>query len=85
MAATLDTQIMKVTAEDTIDAERELDQSEGMAVDEYGPLDNMEGTREIRGEQAVTTTTSKALSTETDVAMEEAKSTQQENNTRTLR
>ena len=50
MAATLDTQIMKVTAEDTIDAERELDQSEGMAVDEYGPLDNMEGTREIRGE-----------------------------------
>jgi hypothetical protein len=76
-AATRDTQIMKITAEDTIDEEQELDQSEGMTVDEFGPLDSTEGTREIRGEQAVTTTTSNALSTETDVAMEEARSTQQ--------
>jgi hypothetical protein len=49
-----------------------------MTVDEYGPFDNMEDTREIRGGQAATTTTSKALSTETDVAMEEAKPTQHE-------
>ena len=75
---TSDTQIMKVATEDTIEAEQELDQSEGMAVDEYGPFDNREGTREIRGEQAVTTTTSNAPSIETDVAMEETRSIQQE-------
>ena len=48
-----------------------------MAVDEYGPLNNTEGTREIRGEQAFTTTTSNALSTGTDITMEEARSTEE--------
>jgi hypothetical protein len=49
IAATLDTQ-MTATAEDTMNAEQEIDQSEGMTVDEYGPFDNTEDTREIRGE-----------------------------------
>jgi hypothetical protein len=78
IAATLDTHKMTATAEDTMHAEQEVDQSEGMTVDEYGPFENTEDTREIRGEQAATTTISNALSTETDVAMDEAKPTQHE-------
>jgi hypothetical protein len=78
IVATLDTQIMTATAEDNKKAEQEVDLSEWMTVDEYGPFDNTEDTREIRGEQAATTTTSNALSTETGVAMEEAKLTQHE-------
>jgi Fic family protein len=69
---------MTATAGDTMNAEQETDQSERMSVDEYGPFDNTEDTREIRGEQAATTTTSEALSTETDVAMEEVKPKQNE-------
>jgi hypothetical protein len=78
IAATLDTQIMTATAEDTMNAEQEVDRSEGMTVDEYAPFDNTEDTREIRGEQAAATTTSNALSTERDVAMDETKPTQHE-------
>jgi hypothetical protein len=44
IAATLDTQ-MTATAEDTMNAEQEVHQSEGMTVDEYGPFDNTEDTR----------------------------------------
>ena len=69
--ATLDTQITKVTAKETMAVEQEVDQSEGMTVDEYGPFNNTEDTREIRGEQVTITTISSALSTETDGAMEE--------------
>ena len=77
-AATLDTQVTTVTAQDTMDSEQEVDQSEGMTVDAYGPLTNTENTREIRREQAATTTTSDAPRTETDVAMEGSGPTQHE-------
>jgi hypothetical protein len=77
-AATLQTQKKTATAENNMNAEKEDDQSEGMKVDECGPFENTEDKREIHGEQAVITTTSNALSTQTDVTMDEAKPTQHE-------
>jgi hypothetical protein len=77
IAATLDTHIMTATAEDTKNAEQ-VDYSEGMTMDKYGPFDNSEDTREMCGEQAATIATSNALITETDVAMDEGKPRQHE-------
>ena len=71
MAKNLDTQVMTLTAEDTMDAEQEGDQPEGMTVDANGPFNSIEVTREISGGQAATTTTSNASRNETAAAMEE--------------
>jgi hypothetical protein len=69
-AASLDTQITTLTAEDTMDPEQEGDQSEGMTVDTDGPFNSTDDTREICGGQAATTTTSNPQRTETNVATE---------------
>jgi hypothetical protein len=69
-ASFLDTQVTTLTAEDTMDAEQEDDQSEGRQWIQTAHSTVLTTRGEICGRQAATTNTSNIPRNETDVAME---------------
>ena len=69
-AASLDTQVTTLTAENTMDAEQEYDELEGMTVVTDGPFNSTDDMREICGWQEAKTTISNAPRNETEDEME---------------